>query len=253
MRGDEVVRGKVWEPQVARMVKRVFKTAELEALWQERYESTLNQFDLPDKRLLCGFDDEKSGWFEGFGYHDARGLHTPWQGSGSLPQFLEPDPFDSDDGVYDSLIYIPLVPPTTYPFIFAVTFAHELQHFVQRCDMPRVLEANAFLCSVLPELDSTVLQYATWYIPAERDAMTRSKEVAEALFGIQTVQEKASLLASGHFNSEEWRYFLELSSSTTCNVLHETDALVKKYSGGLARLQRDWPPGIDFRTKQWWA
>ncbi len=229
-----------------------FKTEKLRADWERRCREVLQHFNLPDRRLLCGFDEEKSDWFQSIGHRDARGLHCLTQGSGLWPDFLESRRYEGATAAFDSLVYIPMVPPTDAPFVFVVTFAHELQHFVQYWTEPRISLANNLFYENLSMLDPSIPSYETWHVPTERDAMIKSKQVAVSLFKQEGVQGELRSLMSNDNVGKEWEYFQGLSSSATRNLRDETDHLVKQYQNEILAHRSIWPPGIDFTTNDWW-
>jgi len=65
------------------------------------------------------------------------------------------------------------------------------------------------------------------------------------------VLENIRSLISSDDNRPEWVYFQSLSPSDTCDLLRETDSLVRQYRRELIRLRNDWPSGIDFSKTHW--
>jgi hypothetical protein len=240
-------------------VERLFKTDNLRAEWEEWYQKVLKQFNLPLHRLLCGFDDERSIWFEShlqlLDSPNARALHiraaadpTQW------PNFLEHRRYSAKkQPVFDSLIYIPLVAPTNVPFAFVVTLAHELQHFVQSWTEPRVWDANVFLYRNMRLLDPGMPAYETWRVPNQHDAMIKSKRVAVSLFGADIVEKELRSLVSNDETTKEWEFLLGVSPSADCNLRDETDQAVRKYKPQILGLRDEWPSGIDFTKPDWWV
>jgi hypothetical protein len=191
---------------MASNVELAFKTEKVRKGWEELCREVLKHFNLPDNRLLCGLDDEQSKWFKSIGYRDARGVHCPTQGSGLWPDFLETRRYENAAAAFDSLVYIPVVPPTDAPFVFDVTFAHELQHFVQCWTETRTWLANNFFYKNLSTMDPSIPSYETWRVPTERDAMIKSKQVAVLLFGWEAVQRELHSLTANENAGEEWKY-----------------------------------------------
>ncbi|HEV2298458.1 MAG TPA: hypothetical protein VGR72_08075 [Candidatus Acidoferrales bacterium] len=230
-----------------------FNPTTLEKTWESSCRDVLNLFCLPDRRILCGFDSKGELSFEHLGYGNARAFHTPTNGFNSWPVFLENVRCD-DEGPVDSLIYVRLVPPTDDALIFAVTFAHELQHFVQAWQSPKFYAASGFLSENLPSFDLGANAFETWRVPIERDAMIRSKQVAEAKFGRAFVAARVhSLIADGTslLEVEEWKYFESLSPESVCDWQNETRHLIEENLQAVMTLRPKWPSEIDFSKKEW--
>jgi hypothetical protein len=67
-----------------------------------------------------------------------------------------------------------------------MTFAHELQHFVQHCTVLKLWAANT-LVPGLPKAVIAALGLKWCDLPHERDARIASKRTAEVLFGPEEV------------------------------------------------------------------
>jgi len=159
-----------------------------------------------------------------------------------------------DEGPVDSLIYVRLVPPTDDALIFVVTFAHELQHFVQAWQSPKIYAAGGFLSENLPSLDSGAKAFETWRVPIELDAMIRSKRVAEAKFGKAFVAARVhSLIADGTSipEIEERRYFDTLAAATVYDWQNETRHFIGENLVAVMKLRPKWPIPVDFSKKEW--
>ncbi|HLM97698.1 MAG TPA: hypothetical protein VK335_00345 [Bryobacteraceae bacterium] len=150
---------------------------------------------LPDVRLLCFLDDED--WQDimvdtgptnrGF-YKNPRqgGLHYP-------PHELMETLFIDGHFAFDRLIY--LHGTTCSDTIgLTMTFAHELQHFVQEyCNTPEVWAQNQAavdsLRSVLSDCEVETLGIKCWSdVPVEHEANLVSKRITEELFGSDAVR-----------------------------------------------------------------
>ncbi len=179
-------------------VKFLFKTTELKIRWESTCTCIRNQFDLPKSRLLCFIDDVNSPWFVGTcGGTEARGVYTPVRGSGTLPDYLNSHVIVGTELAFDSLIYIPGTTSHADTFLFVVTLAHELQHFVQSGKAPNARWVSSVLYDYLPNWELGK-NHETWDIPAERDAIKVSKQVSESVLGVPAMKAAVgSLIVNG--------------------------------------------------------
>jgi hypothetical protein len=129
-----------------------------------------------------------------------------------------------------------------------ITLAHELQHFVQYGQAPKVFAANALLYHHLRTFDPAS-ELEAWDIPHERDAMTVSKTVAEAVIGPEAVSIYARSQVVAEIDPHYWQCFQGLSSSVQIDLLWETRPLVEKYRPKLLSLNQT---KVDFSEAEWW-
>ena len=130
-----------------------------------------------------------------------------------------------------------------------MTYAHELQHFVQHGQTPTLSAVNSVLYENLKvyEPNATATD-----IPHEREANIVSKQVAERMFGVDAVREYAERQiqfmerAGNPEQRARWIFFRDVPSTTVCNLLHETIPLVEKY-----RAVMDF--GVDTSQPEWWS
>jgi len=236
------------------------------------YEATLKplclevekHFTLPTRRLyryFAGSDDYQLRQEPPIGvgtYY--RGFHCPRSGRQGLPMYLQECFFypleeftdivvsSSDEmAAFDNLIYIR--DNTCTDVTGCVTnYAHELQHFVQHGQTPKLWAVNGALYQNLANLEPTALATD---IPSERDAEIKSKRVAEIVFGVDAVRafaEKQIRLmedAGAHNQRGKWVFFRDVSSSTNYDFLADTTRLVEKYKGLI-----DF--GMDVSKPKWW-
>lgn len=113
------------------------------------------------------------------------------------------------------------------------TFAHELQHVIQRTQVPELLTANG-LFRHLPKtvLQSVGLQWSD--IPTEREARAVAKKIVVALHGSEAVEkflsERAST-ATDPIEVADVRFIQELDTSTLYILRDETLALFERFKG----------------------
>ena len=190
----------------------------LEARWKDFYRQVLDSLELPQKRLVCWFDDVSH--LDPVCPESYRGVFLPItpKGKGDWPEYVRRD-FRQD--LFDALIYLP---GTTCcaddTILFEIAFAHELQHFVQWACAPEVWKAGS---RRLQGLDP-MTEAKAWHIPTERDATSVSKGVAEALNGPDTVTKYAEAQIKEGLYKSYWEFFQGLSVSGDYDWIKETES-----------------------------
>jgi hypothetical protein len=170
------------------------------------------------------------------------------EGSGRFPPYIERLFFDSSGGLaFDNVIYLRGSTCTTGTGA-VITFAHELQHFMQCENAHKVYVANTLLYKHLPSFEPG---HATnpWDIPHEQDAMMVSKRVAEAVVGPDAVSSHAVSRIAAEDDVLYWKYFQGLSRPASFDLLEQTIPWVDKYRAQLLRLQQS---EVDFSKPEWW-
>jgi hypothetical protein len=216
------------------------------------------QFQLPSNRLCRYFadsDDPALTWLYGGHF---RGFHVPYPARSVLPPYLAHcffHPFDSSKDVdfkdtiaFDNLIYIR---HSSYADATGLveTYAHELQHVVQRTNTPRLLHVNQVLYHKLKAIAPAAIATD---IPSEREANIVSKRVAEIVCGAEAVrvfaEEQLMLMseAGEHEQAARWVFFRDVPSSTQYDLLENTLRLVAKYKD---RIDFE----IDVDAPAWWV
>ncbi len=222
----------------------------------------LNQFgnSLPDLRLLCFFDDEDWQPFKDEMGPATRGFYAPiketpfacWPGYITKRIFVDDPSSYPPKRAFDHLIYV-FGSSCTDKIGLAMTFAHELQHFVQYGFKRRVWAEN-FLLPRLPRevIDLTGL---TWFdIPIEREARATAKRIAEELFGADQVRHYIDCRIEGGItvqDADNWRLILQMNPSAPYNVADETTAVfqrVKRYRPQLEAILRELKNDEDFKA-----
>lgn len=146
---------------------------------------------LPDRRLLCFFDDRDWPFLRGHGMAANRGAYfhaPPWQ---NTPLYVREQALVAGQPVFDELIYLHGSTCSSHLGL-TMTFAHELQHFVQHSTTPSLWAANTLAYVMLRDLenkDFKALGLRTCDIPFEREARIVAKRVAEDLFGAGAVHQ----------------------------------------------------------------
>ncbi|SRR6266481_1972392 len=128
-----------------------------------------------------------------------------------------------------------------------VTYAHELQHIVQHERFPRLMEPNSILRARLKDFIETATEID---IPIEVDANIVSKQVAEKVCGVDSVQrfsrEQVQFVKKEGAIDQvvRWEFFRDTPSSNPYDWVDETLKLVQKYKGLM-------PFGIDTDKPDW--
>lgn len=218
-----------------------------------------DHFDFPARRLCRYFADLEDEYLANrFGRH-FRGFHVPLAGRGVLPQdtqecFFYPPEATAEDATFgemvafDNLIYIRH--STCEDLVGLVTtYAHEFQHFVQHASKPRLLGINGVLYQNLKRFRPNATEVD---IPSEREANIVSKRVAEAIFGPEPVrvfaEEQIRLMErAGEYDQVvRWKFFRDVPSTTSFDLLEATRPLVEQY-----KTRLDF--GIDVNQAEWWS
>ncbi len=223
-----------------------FRTEALKVRLEAHCLRVLEHFELPALKLLCFFDDENPQCFAVLGPY--RGFQMPVKGSGYFPPYIRRLFFDSRGGIaFDNVIY---VPGSTSAFTTGtvITFAHELEHFVQYGTAYKVWVSNTLLYKHLPTFEPTTTAKA-WDIPHEQDAMIVSKRVAGVVVGTDVVSAYAASRIADNDDVLYWKYFEGLPSAGSFGLLTETIPWVDRYRPQLIGLRQS---EVDFSKVEWW-
>jgi hypothetical protein len=178
-----------------------FRADDFEARLRPLANQVLAEFDLPSLRLYCYFADNEDAYLRQHIGKYFRGFHTSIEGRNQLPEYLSDcffHPFDpfSDQEVtwekmvaYDNLVYV-TQQTSLDPTAFTLTFAHELQHFMQFGHARKVWVVNSILYEHIRSFDPFTPRTQV-DIPHEREANIISKHIAEKVLGIETIKKFA--------------------------------------------------------------
>lgn len=200
-------------------------------------KSVIGQFHrLPDLRLLVFWDDEDAPFFRTFG-EENRGLfvvikETPTK---EWPDYVTEHIFVCDSSLpvevrFDNVIY--LYGTTCADSVGRVmTFAHELQHFVQYGFSPILWYENRRLWDRVPAYE----------IPTEWEARIVAKRIAKELCGPESVEQYIARkieFAKHRLNSkphdmdflkawqneiDDWKFIQQLDESISFDLAAETN------------------------------
>jgi hypothetical protein len=209
---------------------------------EQATQNVLAQFgnQLPDLKLLCFFDDVDCDSLKKYIGEANRGVYTPVRNSQlwpHFPEYLKDYIFESDpsafswEPLFDHVIY--LHGSTCSDEIgLTVTFAHELQHFVQHGDKrTRKLAAENTLIQNLDKELIEVLKLRWFDIPIEREARIVSKRTAEALFGAPRVRQFIATRiteATDEGDAVDWRFIQGIVPSTSYDLTRESHRIFQK-------------------------
>lgn len=207
---------------------------------------------LPQQSLVCIFDDEERQEF----------ICCPWLGEnycGFTHVTSEPGPpglqwsdelieqvLDDQGWRCDVVIYLRRRTCES-PVGTVITFAHELQHFVQYGFDRKVWYANKhlhdFSCRHGEELP-------TWSFPDEYEAQLASKCVAESILGKDKVQGYAQQQIELNRDPGKWEFFrnlepLDLLQRTIPWVQERREVLKKEFPMSDDRMP-------DYSKEKWW-
>ena len=216
-------------------------------------------FALPTRRLYRYFAVEDDPYLAGLMGAHFRGFHIPLSGRNDLPEYLRDcffRPFEEYDATmtfeqmvaFDNLIYV-RHDTCSNTAGCTITYAHELQHFMQYGHTPRLWAVNSALYHNLGAFDATATPID---IPHEREANIISKRVAEKICGEEAVRryarEQIRFMEAAHepVQAARWVFFRDVMSSTDYDVLAATLPFVQKYKGKI-----DF--GIDVSQPTWWV
>lgn len=201
---------------------------------------------LPNRRLLCFFDEEdfrklknevgaaNRGLYEAIDVHALRfWVDEYW---GAWPHYVQERIVDGDERLFDHLVY--LHGSTCLKDVgLTMTFAHELQHFVQHVENPGLWAENTLISVVLRRVlnksDIASLGLIWSDIPMEREAMCVSKQCAQALFGRAEVTEyidkeiKEAETCGDTADARNWRFMRDLDTSVPYDLEGQTVLLFR--------------------------
>jgi hypothetical protein len=208
---------------------------------EEIAQRVLDQFDdsLPDCRLLCFFDDEDCQEFKVQLGDGSRAFHRVISDSTAFagwPEYITDYIFVDDPSsfwrkrVFDQVVY--LYGKTCANSVgMTMSFAHELQHVIQRVKTPELLAANGLFRHLpIPVVQNVGLQWSD--IPTEREARAVAKKIAVTLHGREAVNEFLEQRASATDDPIELtdvHFIRELDTSTPYFLKDETLALFGRF------------------------
>lgn len=215
---------------------------------------------LPDLKLLCFLDDSDWRAFKDHFGEANRGFYGPIKENSfcrpTWPDYVIACIFADDPSVwvqkpaFEHVIYL-YDSTCTNEVGLTVTFAHELQHFVQHGSELRLWAAN----TLIPQLPKSVINALglKWCdIPHEREARIVSKRTAENLFGCEVVRQYIDAKIAEFVTREDaldWECIRGLVASTPYDLAGETQRIfqrLKDYRLELEQLLQEVRSDPDF-------
>jgi hypothetical protein len=126
-----------------------------------------------------------------------------------------------------------------------MTFAHELQHFVQFGTVPKLLLENELACVTLQNLEKSdfeALGVRACDIPHEREARIVAKRVAEDLFGVEVVMQYIKAKMAQFITQQDaadWDCVDGLVASTPYDLAVETKLFFPRLRSCRLALERE--------------
>jgi hypothetical protein len=105
-----------------------------------------------------------------------------------------------------------------------MTFAHEMQHFVQHASVPALWAANSLIHN-LPKRVIAALALTWCDIPHEREARIVSKRTAECLLGAEATRRYIDAKIAERVTNDDaadWQFIRDLDTSTPYDLARET-------------------------------
>jgi hypothetical protein len=180
-----------------------------------------------ERRLLCFLDDQEWEAFKAENGAANRGFYSPIRAGDPqwriAPTYILEHVFVRGVPAFDDLIYLH-GSTCSNDVGLTMTFAHELQHFVQYAEQRRLWAANALVPNLSKDaIEALGLKWCD--IPHEREARIVSKRTAESLFGPEVVRQFIDSKIAQRVTEEDaadWECIRELATSTSYNLAHET-------------------------------
>lgn len=211
-------------------------------------QRVLDQFgdSLPECRLLCFFDDEDCQEFKLIMGAGNRGFHRPISDNTAFagwPGYITDCIFRDDPSsfwhkrLFDHVVY--LHGSTCANSVgMTMTFAHELQHVIQRVKVPELLTANG-LFRHLPKtlLEKVGLQWSD--IPTEREARAVAKKITVSLHGSEALKQflvKRASTTADPIELADVQFIQGLDTATPYVLEDETLALFGRFKNYRAEL-----------------
>jgi hypothetical protein len=114
-----------------------------------------------------------------------------------------------------------------------MTFAHELQHFVQHNREPKLWAESSVVTNLTRE-EIRALNLNSFHIPIEREARAVSKLVAEELCSVEAVRRYIDGKIAENANPadvEDWNFVRELDASVPYDLRRDTRLLFQRLKG----------------------
>jgi hypothetical protein len=219
-----------------------------EQVRREAAECVIREFgdELPDLRLLVFLDDEDCESLKSHFGRANRGFYTTLKGGWHLlPHYvqksilvLEPPSWEVRK-VADHLIYLYGGTCANRPAL-VMTFAHELQHFVQRGRNRELWAASTVLMNLEKDF-YTRAGVKIFDIPIELEARVVAKRIATTLCGAKAVNEYIeSRISEGVTpeDAEDWQFVRDLRAAQPFDLLAQSRETFQRLSPYRAQIEK---------------
>jgi hypothetical protein len=225
---------------------------------EEAAHSVISRFGnrLPNLPLLCFFDEEDWPVLRGPGMAANRGAYFSSPSWADTPAYIRGCALIEGQPAFDNLIY--LHGTTCADEVgLTMTFAHELQHFVQHGTSRLSWAVNTLAYATLRDLemsDFRALALRTCDIPFEREARMVAKRVAEDLLGKDRVHKHIEAKIAERVTEQDavdWDCIRGLDVTAPYDLASETQRFfprLKTCRLGLERELRRRQTDADFRN-----
>ena len=205
---------------------------------------------VPGKRLLCFFDDEDCEVFKDFAGPANRGFYTVINGGipggANCPEYIARELL-VDDGswvrkrAFEHFIY--LHGSVCEDSVgLTITFAHELQHFIQTVRSPIAASASRLALAMRKET-SNPPDWNDWFcFPHEREARIVAKRIAFTIIGREDVEEYIVRRISKAVNDvdlRDWEFIQGIEPAETYDfpaATREAYRYLGPFRDGLVRI-----------------
>jgi hypothetical protein len=185
-------------------------------------------------RVVCIFDDKDNEQLKQACGVANRGTHWPIRGQGLV---IWPNHFWELIAWYDEKAGKVILPYTSVIYLhgstcetdigFTLTFAHELQHFLQYTNEKLLWIKNTLLIALHNE------EFKVWWdFPIEIEARITAKKVAESLFGTESVKEYIQERIKAHItenDAEDWKFVQSIDTAISYSLEEGTRPLVQRH------------------------
>ncbi|HEY3975387.1 MAG TPA: hypothetical protein VGM18_20475 [Candidatus Sulfotelmatobacter sp.] len=190
----------------------------LKAKWDDLSLKVLGELELPPSRVLCWFDDKLDS--EHLCCPSVPAVFLPLKGNKGnrerRPRDVKEHVCDEDGEMRDALVYLSgyACLPRDDVF-FVMTFAHELQHFVQWGHSPESWK------QCLHGFPGT----GRWDVPTERDALIASRRITIKVIAPDAVAAYAQMKIDKGADTAYWSLFQSISPFEQYDWVGETERL----------------------------
>jgi hypothetical protein len=187
-------------------------------------------FQVPDQKVLCYFaDDDSPQWFG----PENRGFHYLIEGGlGGWPADVQSV---AARVCPDSIVYLQ-GSTCENDLGLTMTFAHELQHFLQAWNHRDAWAMDGLLRQLVPNESLS----AEWETPSETEARIVAKKVATFLFGQESVRNYITERIGAPLSvrdGQNWEFIQALDLLAKYSFLDKTKFLIQRHKTDLKRLQ----------------